>query len=409
MNRRLILIVLGAIVVLTGVLIYQFSFARGQSGADWSGNLFSRLGFGTAHDGGKVIRVSGNIEVVDAEVSFKIPGRVRERRVDEGEKVKAGDVIAVLESADLEAEVAARQAELQAAQAAWQEVQNGSRKEEIESARATMEKAANFYQELQHGSRPEEIETARAALESAEVAKARTAEEWERTRTLERQAISAEEYRKREAAYLMASANWREAQEHYKLVTLGPRKEQKDQAKAALDQATWQFELVKAGPRKEVHDQASAKLAQAQASLKLAETRLSYATIVSPLTGVVLSKNIEPGEYVSPGTPVVTVGDLAHPWLRAYIDEVDLDRVKYDQSARVITSRSADKVYNARVGFIASEAEFTPKIVQTEKERTKLVYRIKIYAENDDMGLKRGMPADAEILLDSTPSSAAGH
>jgi HlyD family secretion protein len=99
----------------------------------------------------------------------------------------------------------------------------------------------------------------------------------------------------------------------------------------------------------------------------------------------------------------VTLGDLAHPWLRAYIDEPDLTRVKYGQKARVTTSREPDKAHDGWVGFISSEAEFTPKNVQTEKERTKLVYRIKIYVDNRDLELKRGMPADAKILLEKAP------
>ncbi|MCD4726327.1 MAG: efflux RND transporter periplasmic adaptor subunit, partial [Pirellulales bacterium] len=120
-----------------------------------------------------------------------------------------------------------------------------------------------------------------------------------------------------------------------------------------------------------------------------------YATVRSPITGVVLSKNIEPGEYVAPGTPVVTVGDLVHVWLRAYIEELDLKQVKPGQKATVSID-SGDK-YQGRVSFIAQEAEFTPKNVQTQKERVKLVYRIKIDVTNPDMELKPGMPADAVI------------
>ena len=110
---------------------------------------------------------------------------------------------------------------------------------------------------------------------------------------------------------------------------------------------------------------------------------------------MVLSKNIEPGEYVAPGTPVVTVGDLVHVWLRAYIEELDLKRVKPGQKATV--SIDSGDEYQGRVSFIAQEAEFTPKNVQTQKERVKLVYRIKIDVTNPDMELKPGMPADAVI------------
>jgi HlyD family secretion protein len=113
----------------------------------------------------------------------------------------------------------------------------------------------------------------------------------------------------------------------------------------------------------------------------------------------VLSKNVEPGEYVAPGTPVVTVGDVVNCWLRAYITAGDLPRVKLGQKARVIVDSRSGKFYEGRVSFIAANAEFTPKNVQTEKERVKLVYRIKIDVHNPSQELKPGMPADAEILV----------
>jgi HlyD family secretion protein len=172
-----------------------------------------------------------------------------------------------------------------------------------------------------------------------------------------------------------------------------------DVATARLREAEEQLKLVKEGPRKEKIEQARAMLEQAEQALALAETRLSYATVVAPLNGVVLSKNIESGEYVVPGTPVVTIGDLEHPWLRAYVNETDLGRVKVGQQARVTTDTYPGKVYEGHISFVASDAEFTPKSVQTEKERVKLVYRVKIDIANPYMELKPGMPADAGILV----------
>jgi HlyD family secretion protein len=119
--------------------------------------------------------------------------------------------------------------------------------------------------------------------------------------------------------------------------------------------------------------------------------------VASPLSGVVLSENIEPGEFVAAGTPVVTVGELANVWLRAYISEPDLGRVKVGQATRVRTDTYPGKFYEGRVSFLSSQAEFTPRNVQTEQERVKLVYRVKIDLPNPQMELKPGMPADAEI------------
>lgn len=144
---------------------------------------------------------------------------------------------------------------------------------------------------------------------------------------------------------------------------------------------------------------AEARLKESGAALALAETRLGYAALTNPVAGIVLSKAIEGGEYVFPGTPVVTIGNLEQVWLRAYIDETDLGRVKVGQAARVMTDTYPGKIYPAKVAFISSEAEFTPKNVQTAKERVKLVYRIKIDVANPDMELKPGMPADAVVEM----------
>jgi HlyD family secretion protein len=235
-------------------------------------------------------------------------------------------------------------------------------------------------------------------LSAAVAQKSQAQSDYVRARQLfEKKMISNEQYDAARAAFDVAYERHREAVERLALIKEGSRKQQIEEARAAFNQAKAQYDLVKAGPRKETIDQARAKAEQADAALKLAETRLSYATLHVPMSGVVLSKNIEPGEYVAPGTPVVTVGDLVNVWLRAYIQESDLGRVTVGQKAKVTTDTYPGKVYEGRVSFIASEAEFTPKNVQTEKERVKLVYRIKIDITNPKMELKPGMPADAVI------------
>ncbi len=345
------------------------------------------------------IRVSGNIEVTEAQVSFKIPGRVEKRLVDEGEMVKQGDEIADLDTSDLRCDVDLRRAELHAAQAALAELLAGSRPEEIAAAKATLDKAGRGLADLEAGSRPQEIAAAEATALSTAADERQAEIDLRRSKQLfQRKAISNEEYDQAQTTYQVAVQKHLEAEARRKLVQEGYRKQVIEQARAALAQAKAQYDLVVAGPRKETIDQARAKVEQATANLKLAETRLGYATVFSPLSGVVLSKNIEPGEYVVAGTPIVTVGDLVHVWLRAYLEEPDLQRVKVGQRATVTTD--AGKTFEGRIGFISSEAEFTPKNVQTQKERVKLVYRIKIDIKNPpSMDLKPGMPADAEIQL----------
>jgi HlyD family secretion protein len=347
-----------------------------------------------------VIKVSGNFEVTQAEVSFKIPGKVEARFVDEGDRVRVGQPIAKLEARDILEEVALRRAEVEAARAQLMELERGFRPEEVAQAEAVVERARAHLAELLAGSRPQEIEAAEASLRRARAELERWRSDHERQRQLfQRGVISAREYESVLAAYRVAEAQVREAEERVKLVREGPRKEQIAQARAALKEAQERLAMLREGPRKETIEAARARLEGAKAALAASETRLSYTTVTSPLNGIVLSKNVEPGEYVAPGTPVVTIGDLENIWLRAYIDEPDLGKVKLGQRVRIRTDTYPEKRYEGRISFISSQAEFTPKNVQTERERVKLVYRIKVDVPNPTMELKPGMPANGEIVL----------
>lgn len=295
-----------------------------------------------------VLRVSGNIEVTDVEVSFRIPGWVEARPVSEGETITAGQLIARLESTELAQEVALREAEAQAYAA---------------------ELAA-----LEAGSRPQEIAVARASVRHAQVELERLAAEYERQRDLlARSVVSQQIFQRAKAEYEVAKSQVDEAKERLKLAEEGPRQEDITRARARLDQV--------------------------RQSLAIAKTRLNYATLTSPISGTVLSENVEAGEYVVPGVPVVTVGDLVNTWLRAYVNETDLGRIKLGQRVCVSTDTYPGKVYAGELSFISSAAEFTPKNVQTAEERVKLVYRVKIDIPNAESELKPGMPADADIWL----------
>jgi HlyD family secretion protein len=260
-----------------------------------------------------------------------------------------------------------------------------------------MEKSAATLDELRNGTRPEDIAVAEAALASAKSDESRAEANFHRISQLPAGATSADELDRTKSAYVMAREKTRQAAKQLDLAREGPRREQIEQAKAALAQATQQYEMVKIGPRQEDIDAGRARAAQAEANFRLAEVTLGYATLRAPMSGIVLSKNIEPGEYVLPGTPIVTMGDLKNIWLRAYINETDLGRVKLGQSARVTADTYPGRSYPGRVGFISDEAEFTPKTVQTPQQRVKLVYRVKIDIDNSKMELKPGMPADAVI------------
>jgi HlyD family secretion protein len=294
------------------------------------------------------IRVSGNIEITNVEVSFKIPGRVEERPVAEGQTITAGQMVARLEDKDIKLEIAQRKAQ-------------------VDTARAVLA-------ELKSGSRPEEIAQAEAALERVEADGSRTRVEFERQKRLyEREVISTREFDQAKTAFEGTEARIREAKEVLTLVRKGPRQEKIEQARSTLEQA--------------------------REALELAQTRLKYATLLSPLSGTVLSENVQAGEFVSPGTPIVSVGDLNRVYLRAYINETDLGRVKVGQDVKITADTFPGKTFEGKISFIAPQAEFTPKNIQTQKERVKLVYRIKVEVPNPEMELKPGMPADGEILL----------
>lgn len=310
--------------------------------------VYGYFAFFTDADDPDLIRLSGNIEVDDVEVSFRMPGWVEARPVSEGELVERGDLVARLDSTELQQEVALRRAEVAGLQAELDVLLSGSRPQEIAAAQAA-------------------VASAEAELESARMEFQRQQELYRQNMTSEREFIAARTAR--------------------------------DAAAATLEQAREQLSLVREGPRQQEIERARARVEQAEHALAVARIRLDYATLEAPLGGLVLSENVEPGEYVVPGVPVVTIGNLERAWLRAYVNETDLGRVKTGQSVCVTTDTYPDKVYPGQLSFIASEAEFTPKNVQTTEERVKLVYRVKIEIANPEMELKPGMPADAAIWL----------
>jgi len=192
---------------------------------------------------------------------------------------------------------------------------------------------------------------------------------------------------------------------------------ERDNAAASLKAAQFDYELAKidyqrsqnlfkegaVSAQKRDQDQTNfdaslAKVEQLKASLDLAQTRLDFTELAAPLDGFVLVKSSLAGEVVKPGTPVFTAIDLHNIWVTAYINEKDLGRVKLGQRADVVTDTYPGKKYKGEVSFISSQAEFTPKFIQTQEERVKLVYRIKVRVDNSSLELKPGMPADAYII-----------
>lgn len=290
--------------------------------------------------------VHGTIETDDARLSFKVPGRLLERAVDEGQRIEAGMLLARLDDTELTQELAVHRAEVEVAQAALAE--------------------------LEAGSRPQEIAAAEATLRSANAERDRADLEFRRQESLRESAVNAErEYESARAALAVAEARVGELSER--------------------------VELLRAGARPEVIAQARARLAQVQAAATLASTRVDNAQLTAPANGIVLAKHAEPGEYLGVGAPVLTVTDNTRVWLRGYVNQLDLDVLNLGQKVTVSVDAFPDRTFEGRLAFISPEAEFTPKTVQTEKERVTYVFRIRVDIENASGALKAGMAARALV------------
>ncbi|HDO35939.1 MAG TPA: HlyD family efflux transporter periplasmic adaptor subunit [Nitrospirae bacterium] len=328
MKKRLL--IAGLVIAVTAAVLFLAVQPRHEAGED-------------------VIIASGNVEVTEVDMGFKHPGRVTELYTDEGRRVKKGQILAVLDKAELESMVQERKARLN--------------------------EAVVKLQELRAGSRPQQIEKARADVGYAEAVFSNAKNDYERDRFLfENGAISARQMDASEKAYQVSLSRYRHAKEALSLVQEGPRKEE-----------------LKAQQM---------RVQQAEAALRASEERLKETMIYAPVSGVILRKYVEAGETVAGGMPVYTIGDLKNPWIKVYIKEDRLGLVKLGQKAMVTTDSYPGKIYEGAITRISSKAEFTPKNVQTEEERVKLVFGVEISVNNEKDELKPGMPADVRILLE---------
>jgi HlyD family secretion protein len=292
------------------------------------------------------LTLSGNIEAHESLVSFKVQGRVVDLPVEEGQRVEPGALLARLDDADYRQKVRIGEATVHVRESNLALMLAGTREQEVSALEQTMINA-------------------QADLEEKKL-------EYDRAQRLfSKDELSTQDRDLANTALKRAEATFRAAQQRYNEAVEGSRKE---------DIAI-----------------ARANLGQADADLGLSRVNLDYTTLHAPSAGVITVREAELGEVVIPGTPVVSLADLDHIWLRAYIAETDLGRIRWGQEATITTDTYPGKQYRGHISFISSSAEFTPKSVQTYKERVTLVYRIKIDIENPNFELKPGMPADARI------------
>ncbi len=356
------------------------------------------------------IRLSGNLEITEINAAFKTPGRVVELLVKEGDTVKKGQLLARIESNALELSKQGYQAGVAAAESALAQLRTDTERardsldREAAMRRAEIAQAEAQVRDVEAGSRTQEIAQAQAGLDDARAQRDQAAADWERAQKLFKQEdISRVQYDQAQTRLRSTTAAVQIAEQRLALVKEGPRKETLELAKAQLNRARAALQLTEAN-RKELIRKGQevslrkADIDRARAQVGVTEVQIGDTEIKAPMDGVVLAKPTEMGEVVGAGTTIVTLGDTARPWLRGYITESQLGRVKLGQKVKLRTDSFQGVDYEGVVTFIASEAEFTPKQIQTPEERVKLVYRIKVEVANPKGELKNNMPMDAEIV-----------
>ncbi len=293
--------------------------------------------------------LQGNIDVRQVNLAFKVDGRIESLAVDEGDPVKAGQVVATLDRRYFD--------------------------DDLRLVRARRDVAAANLARLEHGSRPEEIAEARALTADREATLTRARADFSRAKELIASGgISKDEYDLRQSALRVAEAQLQSAREAQRLVEIGPR-----------------YEDVDAG---------RAQFAEQEALVIESERRLADSRLVAPNDGTILTRVRERGAIVQAGETVFTLTLISPVWVRTYVNERDLGRIRPHMAAEVRTDSAPNKVYQGFIGFISPTAEFTPKTVETRELRTDLVYRLRVIVTDPDGGLRQGMPVTVTLHLD---------
>jgi len=304
---------------------------------------FALCACGPSARNGRVV-ASGHIEAIDVRVATKVRGRLLQRPVDEGDAVKAGQLLGVVDTID--AELSLREAVAQRDQA---------------DAQLRLRIA---------GSRREDIAELAARVESVDADLAGADKELRRQEALVAEGVTTAKTRDEALA-------------------------RRDALRGQLESAKQALARAKAGSRDQEIEAARATRDATEARIAQLRQQIADATIVSSTDGLVTERLAEPGELLAAGAPILVITDLARPWLTVYVAEPDLGKIKLGAPAEVVTDGGEKR--QGKVSFIASTAEFTPRNVQTRDERVKLVYRVKIGLENADGLFKPGMPAEARF------------
>ena len=346
--------------------------------------------------------VSGFIEADQVRVGSRVGGRVAEVLVEEGTRVQAGEPLFRIDPFDLRERAAEAEGELQASTAICERLESGYRAEEIAMARAERDRTAARLDKLLAGPRPREIEIARENLNRARADLGFAEAEHTRIGGLYRQGQAGQsEYDRAVQMRASATAAVAAAEQELALLEEGTRPEEVAEARASLAVAEQAQKLRESGFRKEEIAEARARRDASMARVAAIRAQLAELTVTAPCACVVEAIDLQPGDLVAPNAPAVSLLDLSNLWVRAYVPEARLGQVQLGQRAPIRVDSFPGRDFPARITFLAREAEFTPRNVQTPEERSKQVFRLKATLEEGMDALRVGMAAD--VLLDEEP------
>jgi HlyD family secretion protein len=307
------------------------------------------------------VRVSGQIEATEVQVSAQVPGRLLERQVAEGTRVAKGDPIAVLDTADTELALTRARAERAQAEAQLKLLQAGSRVEDVRQA------------EAQTASTRAEVAAADADLAAAQ--------------------LDVDRFEQ-----LLAANSGSRKQRDDAVARRNVARERAAAARERVRAAQATTARLRAGARPEEIAAARARVDAASAQIATLEKAVADATIAAPVDGVVTTTVAEAGELLQPRAPIVVITDLDHAWADVYVDEPIVPRLRVGDKATVFTDAGGPGI-EGTISYISERAEFTPRNVQTADDRAKLVYRIKVAVDNSSGIFKSGMPVEAEVVF----------
>lgn len=343
--------------------------------------------------------VSGFVEADEVRVGSQVGGRVEAVLVDEGQRVTEGTPLFRLATFDWDERLAEAQAQLTGAHAEHARLTAGYRAEEIAQAKARRDRAASVLERLESGPRPREIEIARERLKIARATLDLAESEHARvTRLREEERAARTEYDIAIRELKQAQSEVAAAEQEVALLEEGTRLEEIAEARAVLAEAQQALHLMEEGFRKEDVAKAAAQVAAAQARVEAIRKQMQELVVISPCECLVEGVELRPGDLVPASAPAVSLLDLSRMWIRSYVPESLLGRVKVGQRVPVRIDGFPGRRFWGRISYLASDGEFTPRNIQTPEERSKQVFRVKLYLEEGQDLLRVGMAGD--VLLD---------